>query len=365
MAERSSELNEGMEVKVGNTESINKVNDSFDNTDLENRSSTSLGSDAETDAPTDETSDETEKIRTNIVETRSQMSETIDAIQEKLSISNITEQVKDEVSEHISSAIQTAKDSVYDATLGKVGNIMNFVNKGMNEAADTSVVRVAQKNPLAISLIGLGLGLLYMNSTKKRSQYRYNRNESNDDYDNDYDRETSYQTREFAAKNNQSTFAAAQNKLSDTTGKVGETVSSAAGAVSETVTDVAGKAYKQVGNLGSQVKDVAESAQDQYEYYIEENPLAVGAVALALGAAVGMSIPSTRFEGELMGDARDNLMDKAQATARGTIDKVQQVAGSVTETVKQAAGDLVETVKESAGDVTQSVKDEAKKQGLT
>jgi gas vesicle protein len=289
------------------------------------------------------------------------MSETIDAIQEKLSFSNISEQVKDEVSEHINSAIQTAKDSVYDATLGKVGNVMNYVNKGMNEVADTTVMKTVGKNPLAIGLIGLGLGLLYMNRSEKRSQYRYNPNKT----DYDFDREGGYQRREFSAKDNQSTFATAQSKVSDTVGSVSGTVSDAAGAVSDTVSDVAGKAYEQVGNLGSQVKDVAGSAQDQYEYYMDENPLAVGAVALALGAAVGMSIPSTRFEGELMGETRDNLVNKAQATARDTIDKVQQVAGTVTETVKQAAGDVIETVKESAGDAAQTVKVEAKKQGLT
>jgi gas vesicle protein len=365
MAERSGELNEGMEIRVGKTDAVDTVNDSFDNTDLENRSTASFADDENFDTNTDETSDDTEKIRTDIVETRSQMSETIDAIQEKLSFSNISEQVKDGVSEHINSAIQTAKDSVYDATLGKVGNVMNYVNKGMNEVADTSVVRTAQKNPLAIGLIGLGLGLLYMNSSQKRSQYRYNRNQN----DYDYDRESDYNKREFSSSRNQSTLTAAQNKVGDAAGKVGETVSGAAGAVSDTVSgvaesvsDVAGKAYKQVGNLGSQVKDVAGSAQDQYEYYIDENPLAVGAVALAIGAAVGMSIPSTRFEGELMGETRDNLVQKAQDTARGTIDKVKNVAGEVTEKVKDVAADVAQTVKDSAGDVTQTAKEEAKKQ---
>ncbi len=368
MAEGSSELNEGTGTTVSRTDETGEFDNMTDDTALENRSTENFSSDEGFDTTTDETTDETEKIRTEIVETRSQMSETIDAIQEKLSFANIGEKVKDEVSEHINSAIQTAKDSVYDATLGKVGNVMNYVNKGMNEVAETGVMQIARKNPLAIALIGMGLGLLYMSKSEKRSQYRYNR--SQNDYD--FDREEGYNRREFSSTDNQSTFAAAQTKVSDAAGKVGETFSDAAGAVSDTVSgaagtvsDVAGKAYKQVGNLGSQVKDVAGSAQDQYEYYIEENPLAVGAVALALGAAVGMSIPSTRFEGELMGETRDNLMQKAQETARGTIDKVKSVAGEVTEKVKDVAADVAQTVKDNAGDVIQPVKDEAKKQGLT
>lgn len=381
MAERSSELDEGTEIKVTEADTFDKMDNASDDVYLASRSAEDSFDDDESSdtdgdvTPSDETSEETEKIRTDIVETRSQLSETIDAIQEKLSFSNISEQVKDEVSEHINSALQTAKDSVYGATLGKVGNVMNYVNKGMNELAEADVMRTAKKNPIAVSLIGLGIGMLVMNvfSSKKRTSYRYK-----NDNDYDYDREDDYQERGFSsrgnqtARSNQSTFGGVQSRVSDAAGKVGETfsgaadaVSGAAGAVSGTVGDAAGRAYEQVGNFGSQVKDAAGSAQDQYEYYIEENPLAVGAVALALGAAVGMSIPSTRFEGELMGETRDNLMQKAQDTARGTIEKVKSVAGEVTEKVKDVAGDVAQTVKDSAGDVTQIAKDEAKKQGLT
>ena len=162
MAERPGELDEGTEIKVSRTDAIDRTNDSFGNTSLENRSTGDFAGGEGFDTDTDETTDETEKIRTEIVETRSQMSETIDAIQEKLSFANISEQVsnigdqvKDEVSEHISSAIQTAKDSVYEATLGKVGNIMNYVNKGMNELAETNAGQTVRRNPLAVGLIGL------------------------------------------------------------------------------------------------------------------------------------------------------------------------------------------------------------------
>src|ERR1043165_2962736 len=74
---------------------------------------TAAKSKAETTADTG--NDETEHLKTQTEETRSQMSETIDALQEKLSFSNLSEQV----SEHVNNAIETAKNSVYDATIGK------------------------------------------------------------------------------------------------------------------------------------------------------------------------------------------------------------------------------------------------------
>jgi hypothetical protein len=40
---------------------------------------------------------------------------------------------------------------------------------------------------------------------------------------------------------------------------------------------------------------------------LQENPLAVGTLAVGVGAAVGLAIPETSKEHEVMGEARDNL----------------------------------------------------------
>jgi len=55
----------------------------------------------------------------------------------------------------------------------------------------------------------------------------------------------------------------------------------------------------------------------------------VGAVALAIGTAVGFSLPQTQRENELLGKARDTLIDRAEAVAQDTLEKVQQVASDV------------------------------------
>jgi hypothetical protein len=382
MAERPDELNEKTQTRINEIDVAGRTNAAPENVYLETRSADTtlttddLTIDDETIINEDETSEETEQIREQIEETRSNLGETINAIQEKLSFSNITEHVKDEVSEHINSALKTAKDSVYDATLGKVETVMSYINKGMKEVSRTDVGRTASQNPLALSLIGLGVGMILVNGfSKKRSNvsYRYDYERDTDfdrdidfsrrtDYDRDFDynRGTNYDRRNFdtnpvaadyqrrgiSSSGGQSTFEAAQNKVGDVAGQAYKGVSSAAGAVSDTVGDVAGKvsdtvsnvagqAYEQVGNLGSRAKDVAGSAQEQYEYYMDENPLAVGAVALAIGAAVGFAFPSTKAENRLMGEARENLLQKAEETARGAVDKVQQVAGEVAQTVKE------------------------------
>jgi hypothetical protein len=279
-----------------------------------------------------------------------------------LSFQNISEQVKEQVSEHISSAFETAKDTVYDATIRKAGDFMQSmnksVNKGLDEISKSEAVSVMRANPLALSLIGLGVGLLLMNGYKKKS-YRYA-----DGNSGGHQGKGAYASGGAAYSggnrgNQPSMLKSAQDKISGTAtsayesvgnvaGSAYDSVSNAAGSTIETVsgaatnayssvtgaatnayssaTDYAGKAYEKVGDFGSQ-------AREQYDHYIEENPLAVGAVALALGAAVGMALPSTRVEGQLMGEHKQQLLQKAQDTAGELVDRVKQVASEAQKTI--------------------------------
>ena len=101
--------------------------------------------------------EETEHIKAQIEETRAQMGETIDALQERLSFSNLSEQVSD----HVSNAIETATNTLYDATVGKAVGFMKNMGDGLS---NSGFVKTAKDNPLPLILIGLGAGLLAYNS---------------------------------------------------------------------------------------------------------------------------------------------------------------------------------------------------------
>src|SRR5215218_9702801 len=163
MAERPGELNNtdrldpvSTTAGAGNDEFLERYSE--DDTDTELR-------DFNADTGTDETPEETQQIKAQIEETRSQMGETIDAIQERLSIANIQEQV----SETVSSAIESAKDTAYDATIGKAVNFMKNVGDGVSHSG---AFRTVKQNPLPLALIGLGTGLLVYQSYSKKSTYR-------------------------------------------------------------------------------------------------------------------------------------------------------------------------------------------------
>jgi len=381
MAEKSSKLGN---IRAIDTDSVEEAE--INDTALQTRGDDTLSTDVEIrdETDTDEINDdevtpETEQLREQIEETRRGMSETIDAIQEKLSFSNISEQVSDAVSEQISGAVETAKDAFY----GKAGDIVNTVGRGFRQIGKSDLAKKAQENPTALAIIGAGIGALLVGTLvggkrkrRKIASYRY-KNDSYDDRSDSYDydfhsddddvRYTDSPRRELKSRGDESRETFVQpprNKSGGTTeSSISETVSgaastaydgvsNAAGAAYETIGGVASKTYEGVGTVASKTYegvgiaasktyegvaaaggyaydkagDLGGQMKINYDHYIEENPLAVGAVALALGAAVGFAIPLTQKENEYMGEYRDNILEKAQETAQDALGTVKQMA---------------------------------------
>ncbi len=133
----------------------------------------------------------------------------------------------------------------------------------------------------------------------------------------------------------------------------GETVGRVAHDASETVGRVAHDASASVGRVAHDARDMAVHFADDaqmtagrayrgartgvlraergFEAQLQENPLAVGAVALAIGAAVGLALPHTRQEDEWMGKTKDRLFERAEGAAHEAISKVEEVAGDLTD----------------------------------
>jgi ElaB/YqjD/DUF883 family membrane-anchored ribosome-binding protein len=296
---------------------------------------------------------ETEHIKAKIEETRSQMGETIDAIQEKLSFSNISEQVKEQVSEQISSAVETVKDSVYDATIGKARYFMK-------QAGKTEIVKTARANPFPFVLIGLGAGLLLLGSRNRSSygnggRYGYGGRTSNRGQHRPSMLKSATGTVSGAASSAYETVGSAASGayegVSNAAGTAYEGLKQAASSAYSAVNETAHRAYEKAGELGTQ-------ARESYDYYIEENPLAVGAAALALGAVAGLAIPATRYEDEFLGDYRQQVVDRVQNAAGDLVDRVKEAASEAKNTISE---EVISAVDETQG----TISDSAKKQGLT
>lgn len=85
------------------------------------------------------------------------------------------------------------------------------------------------------------------------------------------------------------------------------------------------------GRLKEKARHVASGAQHRWEdatpaveRWAHDNPLAVGAAALAVGTAVGLSLPRTRAENRTLGETRDALVEKASRVARDVRDTMTE-----------------------------------------
>jgi len=139
-----------------------------------------------------------------------------------------------------------------------------------------------------------------------------------------------------------------QEKAGQVTDQVGGAVGATVSQVQDTAGQVAGQAQQAASGLvqGTQqaasglvqgTKQQAHQAQSQFQRVLHENPLAVGAAGLALGAVVGLAIPETRRESQVMGGARDHVVDTAIGTAQDTMQKVGVIAQKAESAAEDAA----------------------------
>jgi len=284
----------------------------------------------------DDAAEQTDDIKAQIKETRAEMGETIDAIQNRLSLSNISEQV----SEQVNNAIETAKNTVYDATVGKAVTLMKDTGRIMKntgrDISNSAIGETIKENPLPLALIGVGAGLLiYKGFAKGGNGPRTQRRRLNRVEGQTWDRDR------FAYDRTEHERPGRAGSISDTAGSAAGSVSRAAGSAVDNVKHLAEKTRAGAADLSHRTIEKAEQlgtkAQETYHHYLEEKPWAIGALAVAAGAAIGMAIPSTRYEGRLMGEARMNLVNKVQESASELIDNAKQAASDAGQTLKDEA----------------------------
>ncbi len=278
-------------------------------------------------------SEDSEHIRAKIDETRSEMGGTLDEIQERLSVQNIS----DQVSEQVNSAIESVKTTAYDATIAKA---VNFMKETGDEFRHTAVGRTVMQNPIPFVLIGAGTAMLLMNLKGKgtaRAEYLGRSAQSGNRR-----ALTSSGAGSVKTTIEGTSGEGVMDKAKHTYDNAYDSVSGAAGSAYDSVAGVADSAYSGaagfVGKAKDRAGDLGHTVQENYEYYAEEKPLALAAAAVAVGAAIGFAIPSSRYESDMMGETRDNLWNKAEATAGDLVDQAKEAASNVGEAASKELG---------------------------
>lgn len=337
------------------------------------------GATADTVDVTTAGSDNPDVIREQIERTREDMSQTINELQERLSPQHLAQQ---------------ARDSVREATVGRVqqfvgtaGETATQVARRAQDAAGPVVEQVREQvreHPVPIALAGAGAGLVWWLMRRSSNRQEWS---SNDMYEWDDD---TTGTRDYASLDLRNadrrdasewqsdgswlslfrdnpvpaSIAAASigymlwSRRAAATSDDGLDMRSAYGTepdddfgpstterVTDAARDVTRQAREKASALGEQVSETVQSVRvragrvsrqtsTQFDRWMQDNPMAVGVAALAAGAVIGLSVPRTRAENQVMGASRDALVDRAADSAEQlkdqVRDKVQHVAAELT-----------------------------------
>lgn len=239
-----------------------------------------------------------EELEVEVREKRADVEQTIDALRAKLSIG----QIVDELSGHMKGGDAQAF----------------FANAG----------RQVRDNPIALGLIGAGFAWLAAGDGVKRGAADAYDRYSEDDRDGlpSYPGAVSGRSgargygADYSGPN--SAFAGTDDadggdgegladRIDAAYGSAKDTAASASDPVSGAFADGRDRGRDAMRHARRGAARYGERAQDGLMRTLEEQPLVLGALAMAVGTAIGAALPSTRTEDELMGAHRDRLRDEA------------------------------------------------------
>ena len=115
------------------------------------------------------------------------------------------------------------------------------------------------------------------------------------------------------------------------------------------------------GSAARQAKAKSKDAGRGLAGFIESQPLIAGLITAILGALIGLSLPGTRREDELMGDARNHLAEQAKETAERARQVAQKTFDEAKETAKDEFSKVAGDAKAEGQNLVQEGKDAAKK----
>lgn len=317
-----------------------------------------------------------EEIEADIERERSALHRTIDSIQDRLSVDGMMHSLTDGVSEYGS------------------------------EISD-AVVRTVRRNPTAVGLTIAGLAwLAYSNARSEGSSSapRYPRPGTAPQYDRRYSEprhfgDTTPMSPEMPPRSavpagsgatgqfdddGASPWDRAQENLRGARDRVSSGMRDASNSARRTYSDLRHSASERADRLGASARQLrsrihdgtqnmsedarrrvvaarsrAYEAQVKAEYYarksreratgmFDDQPLVVGALALAVGAAIGGALPRTSREDEAFGAYRDDLFAEAERIYREERSKIKNVAEDTADAARKEASGLVEDAEEGA-----------------
>jgi len=260
---------------------------------------------------------------------RADLSHTLDALKDRLSLGHLFDEVRDQ-----------------------------FLGSSSGEFT-TNLSRQVRNNPMPAVLVGLGVLWLMMSDRNRPASHAariYPETGRPGGYTGDGMGERAQQAATQMGMGLRSTAETMREAGADTAERAraaaqgaGQSMRAMASGVSETVSS-AGEgaaewmqsAKEAAQSAGEGASQMGQRTRQTLNEMLEQQPLLVGAMGVALGAVVGALLPTTRLEDEYLGETRDQL----------------------SETISEQGAQLYEKGKVAATEAYRAAADEARAQGL-
>lgn len=217
------------------------------------------------------------------------------------------------------------------------GTVSRAVGASVETAkqAGSSAISAVRENPVPAAMVSLGLGWILWQQFKGNGNNRTTA-KPHDEARTRAANGTDGQVLGAAGKA-QNVAAQAVEAAENVVGQVAEKAQTVAGQVANAAKTageqvvhagqwLGGQAIGKASQLPGQVRNGTKRAVSYVGQTVNEKPLAAGAVALGVGAGIGLALPRTQVESKLMGEAKDKLLEQVGSTVQGAVDKVQKIA---------------------------------------
>lgn len=264
--------------------------------------------------------DNPEVLRAKAQQTRAEITETVHIIQNRLSPERMKQQMK-------------------MAAKGRMDSMRQQARMKADEWRDNVTERISS-NPLPAVMTGIGFVWL-MKQAVSAAQ----------DHDGAYERYYSLTPEEEWPEFQPEVEAGRIHQEPGTAEGIRESLQSAGQDTSERMSqwkhqaqEYAGewksRAQRESERLRARAQARAQRTKGEVQHLLHDNPLAVGAMVFAMGAAIGLSLPRTRKENEWLGETRDHMIEQAKASAKEAGNKAKAMAGEFAGEVKSAAEEV-------------------------
>jgi len=162
-----------------------------------------------------------------------------------------------------------------------------------------------------------------------------------------------------------------QDKVGNVLDKARDTASQLTDQVQDTAQQTGDYVQQKVSQVRDQAQQTVQQTGRQVQQTAQQNPVTFGIAALVAGALIGLALPETQVENQMLGETRDQLVDNAQSVAQDVKQRVQTIVDDklpeVKQTAQKVADDLKQTGKSATEDLKQTLKDtsESVKQGAS